>query len=193
MRKLHDWASIQRYYDEGHCPRECREYFGLTYGAWAMASRRSRLRIGAKAADGRRRHDWRLVQSYYDSGHSFYECMRVFKFSRGAWHKAVRRGEITPRPLAHTIEKILLVGRSRRNIKVRLLSAGLLENRCQDCGLSEWLGKPLTVQIDHINGIRNDHRLENLRMLCPNCHSQTETYGRRNGKRARLQERRGLL
>jgi 5-methylcytosine-specific restriction endonuclease McrA len=56
----------------------------------------------------------------------------------------------------------------------------LLENRCQECGLTEWLGEPLTVQIDHINGVRTDYRLENLRMLCPNCHSQTETHGIRN-------------
>jgi 5-methylcytosine-specific restriction endonuclease McrA len=41
----------------------------------------------------------------------------------------------------------------------------------------------LTVQIDHINGVRDDHRLENLRMLCPNCHSQTATYGQRNRSR----------
>ena len=49
-------------------------------------------------------------------------------------------------------------------------------------GSRSWLGKPLSIQIDHRNGIRSDHRLENLRMLCPNCHSQTETYGAKNRK-----------
>ena len=184
MRTRHDWSSIQDYYDHGHDPQKCREHFGVTYGAWAMAVRRQKLIIPDKAADGRRRYKWQIVQTYYDQGHSFYECMAVFKFCRGAWHKAVRRGEIKPRPLGRAIDELLLVGRSRRNIKVRLLNAGLLENRCQGCGLDKWLGGPLTIQIDHINGIREDHRLENLRMLCPNCHSQTETYGRRNRKRA---------
>ena len=68
-------------------------------------------------------------------------------------------------------------------IKQRLIRAGILENRCEECGLTDWRGKPLSIQIDHINGIKDDHRRENLRMLCPNCHSQTETFGSRNRNR----------
>ena len=62
-------------------------------------------------------------------------------------------------------------------VKKRYLEEGLLENKCAWCGIKdEWNGKPITLQLDHINGINNDHRLENVRILCPNCHSQTETY-----------------
>ena len=50
---------------------------------------------------------------------------------------------------------------------------------CTICRINEWQGQPLTLHLDHINGINNDNRFENLRLLCPNCHSQTETYGRR--------------
>lgn len=58
------------------------------------------------------------------------------------------------------------------------------EYRCQLCGLGpEWNGKDLVLQIDHKNGDKYDHRFENLRYLCPNCHSQTETYGSKNRKR----------
>ncbi|MBX9580218.1 MAG: HNH endonuclease [Gemmataceae bacterium] len=47
---------------------------------------------------------------------------------------------------------------------------------CTRCGISEWQGCPLSLHLDHVNGVNNDNRLENLRFLCPNCHSQTESY-----------------
>lgn len=60
-------------------------------------------------------------------------------------------------------------------IKKRLLK-GYKENRCEICGITEWNGKPITLQVHHINGNRNDDRLENLQLLCPNCHSQTDNF-----------------
>jgi hypothetical protein len=59
----------------------------------------------------------------------------------------------------------------------------LLENKCSKCGLGpEWNGEPLTIQLDHIDGNRKNFNLTNLRMLCPNCHTQTETYGSKRSK-----------
>ncbi len=52
---------------------------------------------------------------------------------------------------------------------------------CVECGLAEWRGRPISLQLDHLNGVSNDNRLQNLRLLCPNCHSQTETYCRKKG------------
>jgi len=66
-------------------------------------------------------------------------------------------------------------------LKKRLVKEGILEYNCSSCGIGdEWNGKPITLQLDHINGVNNDHRLDNLRMLCPNCHSQTDTWCGRN-------------
>jgi 5-methylcytosine-specific restriction endonuclease McrA len=66
-------------------------------------------------------------------------------------------------------------------LKIRLVNEGIMEYKCAWCGnCGEWNGKPLKLQLDHINGKHNDHRIENLRFLCPNCHSQTETFSGRN-------------
>jgi Zn finger protein HypA/HybF involved in hydrogenase expression len=188
VRKLHDWKAVKNYYDGGHTAQQCRERFQITYAAWAMAIRRGKLIIKSHLADGPRRHDWKIVQAYYNEGYSVRGCIRRFGFSLGAWQKAVRRGEVTARPLGRALKDLLANGKARTNIKHRLMRAGLLENRCSQCGLREWCGEPLVVQIDHINGIREDYRLENLRMLCPNCHSQTQNYGRRNASPRLLHE-----
>ena len=68
------------------------------------------------------------------------------------------------------------------SLKNRLVKEGYLEYKCANCGIKEWFGKPLPLQLDHINGIHDDHRIENLRFLCPNCHSLTETYAGKNKK-----------
>lgn len=65
---------------------------------------------------------------------------------------------------------------ARRNI----IKYGLLPYECSECGISEWNDKKLALHLDHINGKSGDHRLENLRFLCPNCHSQTDTYTGKN-------------
>lgn len=61
-----------------------------------------------------------------------------------------------------------------------IIKNNLIPYKCAICGCTKWQGKTLSLELDHINGINNDNRLENLRFLCPNCHSQTSTYGSRN-------------
>jgi 5-methylcytosine-specific restriction endonuclease McrA len=69
----------------------------------------------------------------------------------------------------------------RRHIKRRIIQQNLFPYKCKSCGLGEiWNNKKIVLQLDHINGINNDNRLENLRFLCPNCHSQEDTYAAKN-------------
>ncbi len=74
--------------------------------------------------------------------------------------------------------------RSSSSILKRLVENGYKEYKCEnpECGISKWCGKGITLQVHHINGNHNDNRLENLQILCPNCHTQTDNYGSKNKK-----------
>lgn len=71
---------------------------------------------------------------------------------------------------------------SRGVLRRYILENNILPYKCACCGIDKWNGKTLSLQIDHINGIVNDNRLENLRLLCPNCYSQLTTEGAMNSR-----------
>lgn len=76
--------------------------------------------------------------------------------------------------------------KNTHRIKLKLINEGIFKEKCVSCGIgNEWNGEKLSLQLDHKNGVNNDHRIENLRLLCPNCHSQTKTYAgkARKGKK----------
>lgn len=78
---------------------------------------------------------------------------------------------------------------NRTTLKGRLMRSGLLRNECYECHLGpEWNGLKLMMVLDHINGISDDYRIENLRLLCPNCNSQTATFSGRNKKYKNITE-----
>ena len=99
-------------------------------------------------------------------------------------HAASLEGLRRTGPKAIPLEDVLVEGSSynRHNLKQRLLANGLKEQRCELCGQGEhWRGRTLALILDHINGIANDHRLENLRIVCPNCAATLDTHcGRKN-------------
>ena len=87
----------------------------------------------------------------------------------------------------HFLTEDILAGKhssyGTAKVKKRLIEEGIMKCECAWCGITDtWNGKPIVLHLDHINGVNNDHRLENLRLLCPNCHSQTDTYAGK-GKR----------
>lgn len=76
---------------------------------------------------------------------------------------------------------------TRGTVKRTILRLNLIKYQCAECSNpGHWNGKPLTLQIEHKNGLPNDHRLENLEFLCPNCHSQTDTYAARNKENSKI-------
>jgi hypothetical protein len=96
-----------------------------------------------------------------------------------AWSRGQRR--------SRALEELLVAGRACSGpvLMRQLLEAGYLERACVGCDLVEWLSEPIPLELDHINGDHTDNRLENLRLLCPNCHAQTNTYRGRNVRRRR--------
>ena len=125
-----------------------------------------------------RRYDWSEIQAHYDAGHSITQCQERFGFSRKTFHDAVLRGAVVTRPRAMPLAQLLVAGtyRGRDNLKARIVAAGLKDGSCEECGITDWRGRPLSMAFHHVNGDGRDNRLENLRLLCPNCHSQTENF-----------------
>jgi 5-methylcytosine-specific restriction endonuclease McrA/ribosomal protein L13E len=167
---------------EGMSRVEVARSLGLSKATVSYHARRLGLPVDERGA---RRYDWEAVQRYYDEGHSVRECVRSFGFSHETWSSAKRRGAIVTRTQRTPDARLFVSGqpRNRGNLKRRMLVDGLKPNACAVCGISEWRGAPLSMALHHINGDRLDNRLENLELLCPNCHSQTSTYSGRNGHR----------
>lgn len=65
-------------------------------------------------------------------------------------------------------------------IRLKLLKEGYKEYRCEKCGLNEWLGQPIALEVHHIDGDRTNNTIENFQLLCPNCHAQTDSYRGKN-------------
>lgn len=155
---------------------------GLSKSTVSYHARRAHLPVDSRCA---RRYDWAEIQRFHDAGHTFLECRERFGFSTPAWHDARRRGVLQPRPAAMPIDALLAAPRNRSHLKKRLLAAGLKAAACEACGLTEWRGARIGLALHHVNGDGTDNRLENLQLLCPNCHSQTENFAGRNRRAGR--------
>ena len=85
------------------------------------------------------------------------------------------------------IELILVKGSkfSIIHLKWRLIEEGLKEWKCEGCGNTEWLGNPIPLELHHKDGDNTNHELDNLALLCPNCHALTDTYCGKNNKKAK--------
>ena len=100
-------------------------------------------------------------------------------FAGQGWRAGIRVPVVPRTPLVEVLVKGRLAP-STSDLRKRLIAEGLKQHRCERCSLTSWNDQPIPLELDHANGRRDDNRLENLRVLCPNCHAQTETYRGRN-------------
>ena len=91
----------------------------------------------------------------------------------------------------YTIDEILVENSTYSNcskLKKRLIKEKEFEYKCYNCNLTEWVGKPIPLELEHKNGIHTDNRIENLTFLCCNCHALTDTYKGKNVKNKIISE-----
>ena len=94
------------------------------------------------------------------------------------------KGLLGEKPIQYIPLKEILNGKhpqyQSNKLRLRLLDEGYKEYKCEKCGLTEWNGLPIPLQVNHIDGNSHNHRLNNLEIICPNCHTQTDTYCGKN-------------
>jgi 5-methylcytosine-specific restriction endonuclease McrA len=97
------------------------------------------------------------------------------------------RGKINTWARCTPLSEILRPGRAHNsaNLKRRLINENIFAATCVVCGLADWMGTSIPLELDHIDGVRDNNSIENLRLICPNCHAHTPTYRGRNIKRRR--------
>ena len=150
------------------------------------------------------RYDWKLIQECANAGETARDLGKHFNFTPTTWGKAVKAGcVVNPIRIAKRVGGVrnrplkacFVLHKARyggQKLKKRMIEAGIFKDECAICGCPPvWRGKPLILRLDHINGDNRDCREGNLRLVCPNCDSQLDTYcgkNKKNGRVAQMEE-----
>ena len=123
---------------------------------------------------GNRQTIKRYIQKYNLNIDHFDFCALGYKIG----HKPKNKIELS----------VILVDKSEyvssSNLRERLYKEGLKKEKCELCGQGPiWMSKKMSLRLDHINGVNNDNRIENLRIICPNCDATLDTFSGKNVKR----------
>lgn len=133
-------------------------------------------------------YDWSAVQADIDRGLRLRELVEKYRFARATYSKAVASGRVVPRKTQAQMsldELLTFVANrrtssgERRHLKRLLIKEGT-PRECRECKNARWLGRPISLDLDHIDGNPRHNFRENYRLLCPNCHSMTSTWRGRN-------------
>lgn len=134
--------------------------------------RQTALKLGLNPSGGGTYHTLRTKFKEWSIDTSHFEGQ--------AWNKGI----FIPRPAKPLAEYMIENSTyGTCHLHRRLLRENIFTHQCSECKRTEWNNKPIPLELDHINGVNNDHRIENLRFLCPNCHAQTDTYCGKNKKK----------
>lgn len=107
-------------------------------------------------------------------------------FNKDGGGQGWRKGSSIPVRSRMPLVEILIVNspyKSSSNLRQRLINENIFKPICSSCRLEEWLDKPIPLELEHINGNSSDNSIDNLCLLCPNCHALTSTYRGKNIKR----------
>ena len=121
--------------------------------------------LGLKPAGGNYKLMHRIISEYnLDTSH----------FTGQGWNTGLRFRPKQEVPISDILKK----GNHYQSFKLknRLIKEGLKERICEQCGLRQWMGSDIPLELHHVNGDNSDNRLENIKLLCPNCHALTDNY-----------------
>jgi hypothetical protein len=173
-KSKYDWAELQAYYDKGNSWRAVTAQFGVYNLSIQKAVKRGDLVSRDRADAVRLATGGSLPEQgkciYCEADFEYRPAQQTGKYCSNTCRAKYQREIETP-------QRVLEGVASDRAVRSYLIEK---DNRCSICEINEWHGQPLNLQMDHIDGNCDNNTLDNCRLLCPNCHSLTDTFGRKN-------------